>query len=86
MPGVICDGRTEDFATEMIVIIHSPPTSINKRHLVDLEERVAWAEPVREFRNEGFDGRFPAKGQVERVARIQRESGRRAEIAAKTKG
>ena len=43
-------------------------------------------EPVREFRNEGFDGRFPAKGQVERVARIQRESGRRAEIAAKTKG
>ena len=86
MPGVICDGRTEDLATEMIVFIHSPPTRINKSHVVDLERRVAWVEPVREFRKDGFCERFPAKGQVERVARIQRESGRRAEIAAKTKG
>ena len=27
-----------------------------------------WAEQVREFRNDGFYERFPAKGQVERVA------------------
>jgi len=36
VPCVIFDGRTEDFATEMFVIINSTPTRINKSHLVDL--------------------------------------------------
>ena len=39
-----------------------------------------WSELVREFRAEGFYERFPAKGQVERVARIHRELTRRANI------
>ena len=39
VPCVIFDGRSEDFATEMFVIINSTPTRINKSHLVDLYER-----------------------------------------------
>ena len=35
---------------------------------------------LKTFRNEGFYERFPAKGQVERVARIHRELGRLAGI------
>ena len=46
---MIFDGRTEPFATEMFVIINLTPTRINKRHLVDLDERVPWAEPARRF-------------------------------------
>ncbi|MSU69092.1 MAG: hypothetical protein EXS40_11055 [Opitutaceae bacterium] len=46
---VICDGRTEDFATEMCVIISSTPSRINKSHLVDLYGRVWWAELDRRF-------------------------------------
>jgi hypothetical protein len=46
---VIFDGRSDDFATEMFVIINSTPTRINKSHLVDLYERVSWAEPDRRF-------------------------------------
>src|SRR3954468_126383 len=42
VPTVIFDGRSEDFATEMFVIINSTPTRINKSHLVDLYERVSW--------------------------------------------
>src|SRR5687768_15484927 len=49
VPCVIFDGRTEDFATEMFVIINSTPTRINKSHLVDLYERVSWAEADRRF-------------------------------------
>ncbi len=49
MPCIIFDGRSEDFATEMFVIINSTPTRINKSHLVDLYERVSWAEPDRRF-------------------------------------
>ncbi len=49
VPCVIFDGRTEDFATEMFVIINSTPTRINKSHLVDLYERVSWAAPDRKF-------------------------------------
>jgi len=42
-------------------------------------ERLApWTEQMRAFRNEGFYERFPAKGQVERVARIHRELARHA--------
>src|SRR5882762_1078116 len=36
VPCVIFDGRSDDFATEMFVIINSTPTRINKSHLVDL--------------------------------------------------
>src|SRR5947207_6013636 len=52
VPCVIFDGRSDDFAAEMFVIINSTPTRINKSHLVDLYERVSWAEP---------DGRFAAR-------------------------
>src|SRR5205085_2447981 len=38
-----------DFAAEMFVIINSTPTRINKSHLVDLYERVSWAEPDRRY-------------------------------------
>src|SRR4029450_11495802 len=47
VPCVIFDGKSEDFATEMFVIINSTPTRINKSHLIDLYERVSWAEPDR---------------------------------------
>lgn len=49
VPCVVFDGRSDDFATEMFVIINSTPTRINKSHLVDLYERVSWAEPDRRF-------------------------------------
>jgi len=49
VPCVIFDGRSEDFATEMFVIINSTTTRINKSHLVDLYEKVSWAEPDRLF-------------------------------------
>src|SRR5579863_2808679 len=49
VPCVIFDGKSEDFATEMFVIINSTPTRINKSHLVDLYERVSWAEPEKKF-------------------------------------
>ena len=49
MPCIIFDGRSEDFATEMFVIINSTPTRINKSHLVDLYERVSFAAPDRKF-------------------------------------
>jgi DGQHR domain-containing protein len=49
VPCVIFDGRSDDFATEMFVIINSTPTRINKSHLIDLYERVSWVEPDRRF-------------------------------------
>lgn len=49
VPCVIFDGRSDDFATEMFVIINSTPTRINKSHLVDLYDRVSFAEPDRRF-------------------------------------
>lgn len=49
VPCVIFDGQSGDFATEMFVIINSTPTRINKSHLVDLYEKVSWAEPDRRF-------------------------------------
>jgi len=49
VPCVIFDGQSDDFAAEMFVIINSTPTRINKSHLVDLYERVSWAEPDRRF-------------------------------------
>jgi hypothetical protein len=49
------------------------------------EKLAPWSEQVREFRNEGFYERFPAKGQVERVGRIHRDLGRAAGIAPRSK-
>lgn len=49
VPCVIFDGRSEDFASEMFVIINSTPTRINKSHLVDLYEKVSWASPDKKF-------------------------------------
>ena len=49
VPCVIFDGKSEDFAAEMFVIINATPTRINKSHLVDLYERVSWAEPPKKF-------------------------------------
>lgn len=45
VPCMIFDGKSEDFAAEMFVIINSTPTRINKSHLVDLYERISWAAP-----------------------------------------
>jgi hypothetical protein len=45
------------------------------------EERLApWSDLVRQFRAEGFYERFPAKGEVERVARIHRDLAKAANI------
>jgi hypothetical protein len=45
------------------------------------EERLKpWAEMGRMFREEGFYERFPAKGEVERVARIHRDLAKAAGI------
>ena len=49
VPCVIFDGKSEDFATEMFVIINSTPTRINKSHLIDLYESVSWAAPDKKF-------------------------------------
>jgi DGQHR domain-containing protein len=49
VPCVIFDGRSEDFATEMFVIINSTHTRINKSHLVDLYEKVSWESPGKKF-------------------------------------
>ncbi|MDW8274580.1 MAG: DGQHR domain-containing protein, partial [Chitinophagales bacterium] len=45
VPCIIFDGKSEDFATEMFVIINSTPTRINKSHLIDLYEKVSWTSP-----------------------------------------
>ncbi|MBC7978623.1 MAG: DGQHR domain-containing protein, partial [Myxococcales bacterium] len=44
-----------------------------------------WTDLVKQFRTEGFYERFPAKGQVERVARIHRELARAANITRRGK-
>jgi DGQHR domain-containing protein len=49
VPCIIFDGKTEDFATEMFVIINSTPTRINKSHLIDLYGRVSFASPDRKL-------------------------------------
>ena len=49
-------------------------------------ERLApWTELVRDYRNEGFYERFPAKGQLERVVRIHRELARSIGLQSKAK-
>ena len=53
MPCVIFDGKSEDFATEMFVIINSTPTRINKSHLVDLYEKRVVGRARQEARRAG---------------------------------
>ena len=48
------------------------------------EERLSvWADQQKAFKVEGFYERFPAKGEVERVARIHRELAKAAGIDIK---
>jgi DGQHR domain-containing protein len=75
VPCVIFDGRSEDFATEMFVIINSTPTRINKSHLVDLYERVSWAEPDRRFASRIVQQLYSASDSPLRY-RINRLGGR----------
>jgi hypothetical protein len=49
------------------------------------EERLSvWADQQKSFKVEGFYERFPAKGEVERVARIHRDLARAAHIEVKS--
>lgn len=75
VPCVIFDGRSEDFAAEMFVIINSTPTRINKSHLVDLYERVSWAAPDRRFAARVVDLLYSAPDSPLRY-RINRLGGR----------
>ncbi len=49
VPCIIFDGRTEDFAVEMFVIINSTHTRISKSHLIDLYERISYTKPEEKF-------------------------------------
>ena len=50
------------------------------------EKRLApWTERMREFRMEGFYERFPAKGQIERVARLHRDLAKMADIEVQSR-
>ena len=79
VPCMIFDGRSEDFSTEMFVIINSTPTRINKSHLVDLYEKVSWAAPDRKFAARLVDklyreGDSPLRYRVNRLGgRSQRD-------------
>ena len=78
VPCIVFDGRSEDFATEMFVIINSTPTRINKSHLVDLYERVSWAEPHRKFASR-LVGSLYSEGDSPLRYRINRLGGRSAQ-------
>jgi DGQHR domain-containing protein len=72
VPCVIFDGKSEDFATEMFVIINSTPTRINKSHLVDLYEKVSWAAPDKKFASRIVDhlyreGDSPLRYKINRL-------------------
>ena len=72
VPCVIFDGKSEDFATEMFVIINSTPTRINKSHLVDLYEKVSWAAPDKKFAARVVDhlyreGDSPLRSKINRL-------------------
>src|SRR2546427_2974741 len=75
VPCVIFDGRSDDFATEMFVIINSTPTRINKSHLVDLYEKVSWAAPDKKFAAKVVD-RLYSEGDSPLRYKINRLGGR----------
>src|ERR1043166_2964650 len=75
VPCVIFDGKTEDFATEMFVIINSTPTRINKSHLIDLYEKVSWAAADKKFAAKVVDHLY-REGDSPLRYRINRLGGR----------
>ena len=75
VPCVIFDGKSEDFATEMFVIINSTPTRINKSHLVDLYEKVSWAAPDKKFAARVVDHLY-REGDIPLRYKINRLGGR----------
>src|SRR3954465_9242949 len=75
VPCMIFDGRSEDFSTEMFVIINSTPTRINKSHLVDLYERGSGAAPPRKFASR-MVGSLYSEGDSPLRYRINRLGGR----------
>jgi DGQHR domain-containing protein len=75
VPCVIFDGRNEDFAAEMFVIINSTPTRINKSHLIDLYERVSFATPDKKLAAKIVD-RLYGEGDSPLRYRINRLGGR----------
>ncbi len=77
VPCVIFDGKTEDFATEMFVIINSTPTRINKSHLVDLYEKVSWASADKKFAAKIVDllykeGDSPLRYRINRLRQAEK--------------
>jgi DGQHR domain-containing protein len=79
VPCIIFDGRTEDFAAEMFVIINSTPTRINKSHLVDLYERVTWAAADKKFAARVVDllyseGDSPLRYRINRLGGRSRQN------------
>src|SRR4051812_47412636 len=75
VPCIIFDGKSEDFATEMFVIINSTPTRINKSHLVDLYEKVSWAAPDKKFAAKVVDSLY-SEGDSPLRYKINRLGGR----------
>ena len=75
VPCIVFDGKSEDFATEMFVIINSTPTRINKSHLVDLYERVSWASPDKKLAARVVE-RLYAEGDSPLRYKINRLGGR----------
>ena len=75
VPCIIFDGRNEDFAAEMFVIINSTPTRISKSHLIDLYERVSFATPDKKLAAKIVD-RLYVEGDSPLRYRINRLGGR----------
>jgi DGQHR domain-containing protein len=75
VPCIIFDGKSEDFATEMFVIINTSPTRINKSNLVDLYEKVSWAAPDKKFAAKVVD-RLYSEGDSPLRYKINRLGGR----------
>lgn len=75
VPCVIFDGRNEDFAAEMFVIINSTPTRISRSHLIDLYERVSWATTDRKIAARVVDMLY-SEGDSPLRYRINRLGGR----------
>jgi DGQHR domain-containing protein len=79
VPCVIFDGRNEDFAAEMFVIINSTPTRINKSHLIDLYERVSFATPDKKLAAKVVDRLYAADDSPLQY-RINRLGGRSGQM------
>jgi len=75
VPCIIFDGKSEDFATEMFVIINSTPTRINKSHLIDLYEKVSWTSPDKKLASQIAEMLY-SEGDSPLQYRINRLGGR----------